>query len=68
MVDQLLKMRDLIGPFGTIVYTGADWADEALGKRSMELMAGHVMPRLNDVLKDEEAEITARVTSPVAAE
>ena len=68
VVDQLLKMRDLIGPFGTIVYTGADWADEALGKRSMELMAEHVMPRLNDVLKDEEAEITARVTSPVAAE
>ena len=68
VVDQLLEMREQIGPFGTIVYTGADWADEALGKRSMELMAGQVMPRLNDVLKDEEAEIRARVTSPVAAQ
>ena len=68
VVDQILAMRELIGPFGTIVYTGADWADEALGRRSMELMAEQVMPRLNDALKVDEAEITARVAAGLAAE
>ena len=55
VVDQLLEMRELIGPFGTIVYTGADWADEALGKRSMELMATEVMPRVNDAINEKAA-------------
>ncbi len=68
VVDQILAMRELIGPFGTLVYTGADWADEALGRRSMELMADQVMPRLNDALKADEAEISARVAAQVAAE
>ncbi len=68
VVDQLLAFRDEIGPFGTIVYTGADWADEALGRRSMALMAEQVMPRVNDALKADEAEITARVAAQVAAE
>ena len=27
------------GPFGELVYAGLDWADEGLGRRSMELMA-----------------------------
>ena len=68
VVDQILAMRELIGPFGTIVYTGADWADEVLGRRSMELMAEKVMPRLNDALKADEAEITARLASELMAE
>ena len=68
VVDQILALRELIGPFGTIVYTGADWADEALGRRSMELMAEQVMPRLNDALKADEADITARVAAQMAAE
>ena len=65
---ELLAFRDEIGPFGTIVYTGADWADEALGRRSMALMAEQVMPRVNDALKADEAEITARVAARMAAE
>ena len=68
VVDQILALRELVGPFGTIVYTGADWADEALGRRSMELMAEQVMPRLNDALKADEADITARVAAQMAAE
>ena len=67
-VDQILAMRELIGPFGTLVYTGADWADEALARRSMELMADHVMPRVNDAIKADEAAITTRVAAGVAAE
>jgi len=68
VVDQILQMRELIGPFGTIVYTGADWADEALGRRSMELMADEVMPRINDAVKSDEAEIEVRAEAEVAAE
>jgi alkanesulfonate monooxygenase SsuD/methylene tetrahydromethanopterin reductase-like flavin-dependent oxidoreductase (luciferase family) len=47
VVEQLLAFRDRIGEFGTLLYAGHDWADAALGKRSMELMATEVMPRLN---------------------
>jgi hypothetical protein len=30
-----------------LVYAGMDWADPALAKRSMQLMAEEVMPRVN---------------------
>lgn len=67
VVDQILALREQIGPFGTLVYTGIDWADEALGRRSMELMAEQVMPRLNDVLAADEDQIAARALSGSAA-
>jgi len=47
VVDQLLTLREEIGDFGEIVYAGMDWVDAALGKRSMQLMAEQVMPRVN---------------------
>ena len=47
VVDQILAMREEIGDFGELVYAGMDWVDPALGKRSMELMATEVMPRVN---------------------
>jgi alkanesulfonate monooxygenase SsuD/methylene tetrahydromethanopterin reductase-like flavin-dependent oxidoreductase (luciferase family) len=50
VVGQLLRFRDEVGPFGTLLYTGHDWADPRLARRSMELMAGEVMPRLNKEL------------------
>jgi alkanesulfonate monooxygenase SsuD/methylene tetrahydromethanopterin reductase-like flavin-dependent oxidoreductase (luciferase family) len=50
VVDQILAFREEIGPFGTLVYTGHDWRDAALGKRSMQLMAEEVMPRVNTAL------------------
>ena len=36
-----------VGPFGTLVYAGHDWADVALSRRSMELMARAEMPAVN---------------------
>jgi len=51
VVDQLLAFRETVGDFGTLLYAGHDWVDPALAKRSMELMAAEVMPRLNDALK-----------------
>lgn len=47
VVDQLLAFREQVGDFGTLLYAGHDWVDPALGKRSMELMAEQVMPRVN---------------------
>jgi alkanesulfonate monooxygenase SsuD/methylene tetrahydromethanopterin reductase-like flavin-dependent oxidoreductase (luciferase family) len=51
VVDQLLAFRETTGDFGTLLYACHDWMDPALGKRSMQLMAEQVMPRLNAALK-----------------
>jgi len=50
VVDQILALRENAGPFGEIVYAGMDLVDPALGRRSMELMAHEVMPRVNQAL------------------
>jgi alkanesulfonate monooxygenase SsuD/methylene tetrahydromethanopterin reductase-like flavin-dependent oxidoreductase (luciferase family) len=51
VVDQILGFRETVGDFGTLVYACHDWADPALGRRSMQLMAEQVMPRVNAALK-----------------
>ncbi|MFO1350836.1 MAG: LLM class flavin-dependent oxidoreductase [Gammaproteobacteria bacterium] len=50
VADQILAFRDEVGPFGTLVMTAHDWTDKAKMKRSMELMANEVMPRVNKAL------------------
>jgi alkanesulfonate monooxygenase SsuD/methylene tetrahydromethanopterin reductase-like flavin-dependent oxidoreductase (luciferase family) len=47
IVDHILALREEIGEFGELVYAGMDWLDPALARRSMELMATEVMPRVN---------------------
>ncbi|MGE4336097.1 MAG: LLM class flavin-dependent oxidoreductase [Pigmentiphaga sp.] len=47
VVEQLLEFREQVGDFGTLLYACHDWQDPALGKRSMQLMAQEVMPRVN---------------------
>jgi alkanesulfonate monooxygenase SsuD/methylene tetrahydromethanopterin reductase-like flavin-dependent oxidoreductase (luciferase family) len=47
VVDQILALREQIGDFGEIVYGGMDWVSPELAKRSMQLMAEEVMPRVN---------------------
>jgi alkanesulfonate monooxygenase SsuD/methylene tetrahydromethanopterin reductase-like flavin-dependent oxidoreductase (luciferase family) len=47
VVDQLLELRERAGDFGEIVYAGMDWVDPRLARRSMELMATEVMPRID---------------------
>ena len=49
VADQLLAFREQTGDFGELVYAGLDWVDPDLAKRSMELMAEEVMPRINAV-------------------
>jgi len=51
VVDQLLAFREMVGDFGTLLYACHDWMDPALGRRSMQLMAEQVMPKLNAALK-----------------
>lgn len=50
VVDQLLAFRETTGDFGTLLYAGHDWVDARLGRRSMELMATEVMPRINKAI------------------
>jgi alkanesulfonate monooxygenase SsuD/methylene tetrahydromethanopterin reductase-like flavin-dependent oxidoreductase (luciferase family) len=47
VVDAILALRAEIGDFGELVYAGMDWVEPALSKRSMQLMAEEVMPRVN---------------------
>ena len=47
VVDELLKFRERVGDFGTLLYAGKDWQEPALARRSMTLMAEKVMPAIN---------------------
>ena len=47
VVDAILKLREETGDFGEIVYAGMDWVEPALARRSIQLMAEEVMPRVN---------------------
>ena len=47
VVAQLLAFRKQVGDFGTLLYACHDWVEPELAKRSMQLMAEEVMPRLN---------------------
>src|SRR5947209_3757080 len=51
VADDLLSLREKAGPFGEICYAGMDWVDPPLARRSMELMATEVMPRVNAALR-----------------
>jgi alkanesulfonate monooxygenase SsuD/methylene tetrahydromethanopterin reductase-like flavin-dependent oxidoreductase (luciferase family) len=50
VVDEILRLRETVGNFGEIVYANMDWVDPALARRSMELMATEVMPRVNKAI------------------
>lgn len=50
VADQILALRERTGDFGTLLYAVVDWQDRALARRSMELMAGKVMPAVNRAL------------------
>jgi alkanesulfonate monooxygenase SsuD/methylene tetrahydromethanopterin reductase-like flavin-dependent oxidoreductase (luciferase family) len=46
VADELRAFRETVGDFGTLLYAGKDWADPALARRSMILLAEKVQPRL----------------------
>ncbi len=47
VAEEILAFREVVGDFGTLLYAGHDWADPALARRSMALMAERVMPMVN---------------------
>jgi alkanesulfonate monooxygenase SsuD/methylene tetrahydromethanopterin reductase-like flavin-dependent oxidoreductase (luciferase family) len=51
VAQQIVAFRDEAGEFGTLLYTGHDWVEPALARRSMELMATEVMPRVQSALQ-----------------
>jgi alkanesulfonate monooxygenase SsuD/methylene tetrahydromethanopterin reductase-like flavin-dependent oxidoreductase (luciferase family) len=50
VVDRLLAFHEDVGGFGTLLYCGHDWTDVRAMRRSMELMAEEVLPRVNRAL------------------
>ena len=55
VIDDLLAFCEQVGDFGTLLYAGHDWGDEALARRSMELMATEVIPAVNKAIGKSEA-------------
>jgi alkanesulfonate monooxygenase SsuD/methylene tetrahydromethanopterin reductase-like flavin-dependent oxidoreductase (luciferase family) len=53
VVDRILALRNEVGAFGTLLYTGHDWIDPALARRSMELMANEVLPRIDRIARQD---------------
>jgi alkanesulfonate monooxygenase SsuD/methylene tetrahydromethanopterin reductase-like flavin-dependent oxidoreductase (luciferase family) len=47
VADDLLAMHAYLGGYGILYYCGIDWVDADLAKRSMQLLAEQVMPRVN---------------------
>ena len=47
VADELLAFRQETGNFGKLLYAGKDWADPALARRSMVLLAEQVAPAVN---------------------
>jgi len=55
VVEQLAALVEETGPFGTLLLAGHDWDNRALWRRSMELMALQVLPRLTAKLSGRRA-------------
>jgi alkanesulfonate monooxygenase SsuD/methylene tetrahydromethanopterin reductase-like flavin-dependent oxidoreductase (luciferase family) len=47
VTDDLLRFREEVGDFGTMLYAGHDWRDVPLARRSMVLAAEKVLPAVN---------------------
>jgi alkanesulfonate monooxygenase SsuD/methylene tetrahydromethanopterin reductase-like flavin-dependent oxidoreductase (luciferase family) len=46
VADRIAALRDGLGPFGTLLVAAHDWDEPALWRRSLELLAEKVRPRL----------------------
>lgn len=53
VADQILALRDKMGPFKHLVYAGHDWTDLELGRNSMILCGEKVLPILQQATKSE---------------
>jgi alkanesulfonate monooxygenase SsuD/methylene tetrahydromethanopterin reductase-like flavin-dependent oxidoreductase (luciferase family) len=64
VADQILAFRTEVGAFGTLLYTGHDWADPWLARRSMELTANEVWPRIERAVRRTPPEVAAESAGP----
>jgi alkanesulfonate monooxygenase SsuD/methylene tetrahydromethanopterin reductase-like flavin-dependent oxidoreductase (luciferase family) len=55
VADDILKLREEVGEFGTMLYAGKDWKDRELGRKSMILLAEKSLPRINAGISKAEA-------------
>lgn len=55
VLDQLVALVDELGAFGTLLQTHKDWDDKALHKKSMQLLAEKVMPKLSNYAAGRQA-------------
>ncbi|HVY99729.1 MAG TPA: LLM class flavin-dependent oxidoreductase [Dongiaceae bacterium] len=44
---KILELREEVGPFGNLLMTAHDWSNKPAMRKSMELLAKAVMPRVN---------------------
>jgi alkanesulfonate monooxygenase SsuD/methylene tetrahydromethanopterin reductase-like flavin-dependent oxidoreductase (luciferase family) len=58
LLDKLVAFREEVGPFGTLLMTGLDWAgpNEAWERQSMQLLADEVMPKFQQHAQAQAAE------------
>jgi alkanesulfonate monooxygenase SsuD/methylene tetrahydromethanopterin reductase-like flavin-dependent oxidoreductase (luciferase family) len=58
LLDKLVAFREQVGPFGTLLMTGLDWAgpNEGWERQSMQLLADEVMPRFQQHTQAQAAE------------
>lgn len=50
VVNRVLRLHELTGSFGEMVYAGLNWAEPALARSSMELMATAGINEVNRAL------------------
>ncbi len=55
VADDILKLREEVGEFGTMLYAGKDWKDRELGRKSMILLAEKSLPLINAGISKAEA-------------
>ncbi|MBM85255.1 MAG: LLM class flavin-dependent oxidoreductase [Rhodospirillaceae bacterium] len=55
VVEKIMELREQVGHFGTLAATAQDWTDKPRMKRSMELLAKEVMPKVNSIIGSRDA-------------
>lgn len=55
VADRLVALMDEIGPFGTLLSAFHEWDDAPLWRRSMQLLAEEVMPRVRAAARGKQA-------------
>jgi alkanesulfonate monooxygenase SsuD/methylene tetrahydromethanopterin reductase-like flavin-dependent oxidoreductase (luciferase family) len=58
LLDKLVAFREEVGPFGTLLMTGLDWAgpNDAWERQAMQLLAEEVMPKFQQHAQAQAAE------------